>query len=116
MEETPEPEPTPSPRSAGGLHAADIFCEVCGRTTPHRILRLEGGSLPGAGGTVQGTARCRECRLTHPFRAEPARYVTLRLVVSDGPRSVASTVEIPVGRVLRVGSNLPESDPPPRLR
>ncbi len=115
MEEPPAPGPAAPPRAAGGLHSADIFCEVCGRTTPHRILRLEGGALPGAGGTVQGTARCRECRLTHPFRAEPARHVALRLVVSDGPRSVASTVEIPAGRVLRVGSNLPESDPPQRI-
>jgi len=110
--ETPE---TAGPRPATGLHAAEIYCDVCGRTTPHRILRVEGGALPGSGGTLQGTARCRECRVVHTFRAEPARSVTVRLVISDGPRSVASTAEIPPGRVLRVGANLPDSDPPRRV-
>jgi uncharacterized Zn finger protein len=102
-------------RPAGQLHAAEIFCDVCGRTTLHRILRLEGGALPDAGGTIQGTARCRECRLVHPFRAEPSREVSVRLVVSEGPRSVASTVRLPLGRRLRVGSNLPDSEPPQRI-
>lgn len=115
MEGPSEPgEPGPG-RPAAALHAAEIFCEVCGRTTPHRVLRLEGGALPGPGGTIQGTARCRECRLIHPFRAQPSRTVTLKLVVSDGPRSVASSVEIPAGRLLRVGANLPGSDPPRRI-
>jgi uncharacterized Zn finger protein len=118
MEEAPEsPDLAESTRvrPAGALHAADIYCEVCGRTTPHRILRLEGGTLPGVGGTVQGTARCKECRLIHPFRAEPSRRVTLQRIVSDGPRSTTSSVELPEGQVLRVGSNLPDTEPAQRI-
>jgi len=101
----------PPPRAT--VHAAQIFCESCGRETPHRILRL----LPGSGPHVQGTARCRECRLTHPFTTPaPPAPADVEAIVSDGPLSRTVRVALPPGTELRVGDVVPTADGPITVR
>lgn len=101
--------------AGGGLHAAELYCDSCGRRTVHRVLHLVGGGLPDAGGTIQGTARCRECRLVHPFVTEPPRSVEVGEVRSEGGRSEAVRRVLPAGTVLRRGALLPDSSTPTRV-
>ena len=97
---------TPAP-AAPRLHAATLWCDSCDRLTPHRILRLD----PKPGPAIRGVARCRECQFTHPFESAPEARVALALVVSTGPTSERSSVSVPPGRKLQVGSGVPGSDP-----
>jgi uncharacterized Zn finger protein len=103
----PEPEAT-------HIASAQIFCDSCRRETAHRILRV----LPSRphSGAVRGIARCRECRLTHPFESLPESTVPVNLVVSEHDRSSRSTVALPRRRRLLVGSGLPSMDPTLRVR
>jgi|HubBroStandDraft_1064217.scaffolds.fasta_scaffold01671_3 uncharacterized Zn finger protein len=96
---------------APGVFSAAIFCDNCGRTTPHRILRLDrrGTAVPAR---VSGVARCKDCRFTHPFSSVPEDRVELALIVSTGARSTPSRVALPRGRKLQVGSGVPESKAP----
>jgi uncharacterized Zn finger protein len=96
------------------IASAQIFCDGCGRETVHRVLRVL-PSRPGSG-AVRGIARCRECRLTHPFESVPPPRVTVRLVASEGERSNRTSVELPAHRRVLVGSGLPEMDPALRVR
>jgi uncharacterized Zn finger protein len=95
-------------RGRARLHAAALPCESCGRTTPHRILRLD----RSVGPAVRGLARCRECQLTHPFESAPEAHVSLSLIVSTGPTSERTTLEVPSSRSIQVGSGVPGSSPP----
>ena len=74
--ESAPPEPSEAadptePDAPGGSHiaSAQIFCDSCRRETAHRILRVVPGGT--GSGTVRGVARCKECRLTHPFESAP---------------------------------------------
>jgi uncharacterized Zn finger protein len=89
---------------ARSVHAAEVFCDTCGEPTEHRILRVDPASASGA---LQGVARCRVCRTTHPFRVRPAPAVDVAVVRSDGPRSAPMRVRIPRSAVLRIGDELP---------
>lgn len=112
----PGPKVGATGRASGpSLHAADIYCESCGEVTPHRILRIEGGALPEPGAAIRGTARCRTCRLVHPFRSEPERRVELVQIVSDGGRSAPVRRSFAPDVHLQVGSNLPDVEPPARI-
>ena len=105
MEEQTPPQP-PAPLEGGkaqAVHSAEILCEVCGRPTPHRILRLDPLASGERTGPIQGIARCRECRTTHRFRAEPARSLDVAVVLSNGPTSTRSKARLPLGQSLRVG-------------
>jgi uncharacterized Zn finger protein len=109
---TPE-EPMDAP-SGSHIASAQIFCDSCQKETVHRILRVVPG---GSGhGTVRGVARCKECRLTHPFESSPEATVPLNVVVSDHDRSTRSTLTLPRHRRLLVGSGLPSQDPTLRIR
>jgi uncharacterized Zn finger protein len=115
----PEPseaaEPT-EPDAPGGSHiaSAQIFCDSCRRETAHRILRVVPGGT--GSGTVRGVARCKECRLTHPFESAPEATVDVRVVVSEHDRSTRSVVAFPRHRRLLVGSGLPAQDPTFKIR
>jgi uncharacterized Zn finger protein len=113
----PEPAETENePATPSGSHiaSAQIFCDSCRRATAHRILRVVPG---GAGsGTVRGVARCKECRLTHPFESAPEATVDVRVVVSEHDRSSRSVVSFPRHRRVLVGSGLPSQDPTLRIR
>jgi len=102
------------PDPARAIHGAEIFCEQCGVLTPHRILRLDPAPLGGRPGPIQGIAKCRHCRWTHRFRAEPERAVEVAEVLSDGPRSVASRRRLPAAAEVEVGR--PLTDPKVRVR
>lgn len=104
--------PPDSPASSGpartppAVHAAEIYCEHCGRPTEHRVLRLDPSRASGDA-TIQGVARCRECHLTHPFRSEAERTIEVKEVVSEGPRSRSEVVRLPERQRLQVGSGVP---------
>ncbi|MCI4340623.1 MAG: hypothetical protein L3J73_05095, partial [Thermoplasmata archaeon] len=70
MPEPPAPAEAPHVGDPRAVHSAEVFCENCQRPTAHRILRLDPPATRGTVGTLQGIARCRECRLTHRFRTE----------------------------------------------
>ena len=90
------------------LHSATLACENCGRETPHRILRLERGGA-SARTRLRGVARCRSCGWTHPFDVVLPRTVRLVEILSEGLVSTRTEVEVPFGRRLQVGSDVPGS-------
>jgi uncharacterized Zn finger protein len=103
--------PDPNPRShpaAAGVHAATIFCEVCGEETPHRVVHLD----PAQRRVVSGLARCRTCRTTHPFRVEPPPEHALFEIVSDGELSTRTLRSVPALEQLTLGERFPGRDPP----
>ncbi len=103
-EEAPAPGRSGDPRA---VHSAEIFCDSCRRATPHRILRLDPPASRGPVGTLQGVARCRECRLTHRFRTESPRTTEVDLIVSEGPRSTRRRVTLPRRLGLYIGEEIP---------
>jgi uncharacterized Zn finger protein len=114
MSEPNEPAVPPEDTARAHLASAQIYCESCRRETAHRVLRV----LPGRprGGAVRGIARCRECRLTHPFESVPEATVPVKVVLSEHDRSTRSTLPLPRHRRLLVGSGLPSMDPSVRVR
>ena len=93
------------------LGAAVVFCEGCGKETVHRILRLDPVATARTPTTLGGVARCRECRLTHPFVSTREARAAVSVVVSRGPSSERRRVELPSAGTLRVGEPIPEADP-----
>ncbi len=105
----------PSVRSSPTVLSAMLFCENCGRSTPHRVLKLQRPAAKGNGG-ARGIARCRECRLTHPFASTPKGRVDIALVVSVGPTSDRRLIRLPRSRTVQVGTGIPESSEPVRVQ
>gem|GEM_PF-155225 len=97
------------------LHAAALWCDNCGAETPHRVLRMDPTRRTGSG-PVQGTARCRVCQWTHRFESRPPERVEVAQIVSEGRTSVRSRVELPAHVRIRVGSEVPGSHRPFRVR
>jgi uncharacterized Zn finger protein len=95
-------------RATGGVHAATIFCEVCGEETPHRIVHLD----PAQRRVISGLARCRTCRTTHPFRAPAPVLHELFEIVSDGPASCRVLRKVPALEQVTIGERFPGRDPP----
>ena len=108
--DAPEAPRGPAPR----VFAATLYCEMCDRTTPHRILRMDPVRKSGPR-LVQGTARCRVCQWTHRFESRPPGRVGVARIVSDGKISVRSRVELPAHLHVQVGSGIPGSDEPFRV-
>jgi uncharacterized Zn finger protein len=108
-------EKDPSTPASTRLLAATLFCDNCGRSTPHRILRLDRTTRTGSG-RIRGVARCRDCRFTHPFESVPEERGEVALIVSAGPRSEHTRVSLPRWRKLQVGTGLPESALPLTIR
>ena len=108
MPETAGGDDAPRPGDPRAVHSAEIFCDGCQRPTAHRILRLDPPASKGPPGTLQGVARCRECRLTHRFRAESPRPVDLDLIVSEGPQSVRQRIALTRHLRLSVEQEVPE--------
>ena len=106
----PEADAPESPRGPGPrVFAATLYCEMCDRTTPHRILRMDPVRKSGRR-RVQGTARCRVCQWTHRFESREPGRVEVARIVSDGKISVRSRVELPAHLHVQVGSGIPGSD------
>jgi uncharacterized Zn finger protein len=97
------------------LGAAALFCDNCGATTPHRILRVDRSSA-GRPQNLRGTARCKVCRLTHPFESAERPEVERTLIVSSGARSERQSVRLPRFARLAVDERVPGSDPPVTIR
>jgi uncharacterized Zn finger protein len=97
------------------IASATLFCENCGRTTPHRVLRLDRASR-GPGAAIRGVARCRECRLTHPFESVPVVEVERDVIVSSGSRSKPQKVRVPRFAHLQVGNAVPGTSDPLTIR
>ena len=107
MPDEPVEGPPPRPGDPRAVHSAEVFCDNCQRPTSHRILRLDPPATRGIVGTLQGLARCRECRLTHRFRTEAVRPIEVDLVVSEGPRSTPRRLELAPRLQVRVGEDVP---------
>jgi uncharacterized Zn finger protein len=105
----------PSEPAARRLHSAELECEVCGRATQQRVLKLETSGPGATDRSMRGVARCGVCHWTHPFSMEAPRNVGVSLVVSDGSRSSPERRELPAGRRVQVGSRVPRSDPPLKI-
>ena len=111
MPETEDQSQSPAaaaPPSAKDVHAAELYCEVCGSETPHRILRASGTAGTGS---LRGTARCRVCRHTHTFEIAPRPKQHLRVIVSVGSRSSRAARSFEPAEVLRVGEPVPGGAP-----
>ncbi len=106
---------SPRDRPAPAIGSASLPCENCGRTTPHRILRLD-PRADGSGGVVRGVARCQDCRYTHPFETGPPEEIERTLIVSRGASSERSALRLRRSAHLQVGADLPGQDPPLRIR
>jgi uncharacterized Zn finger protein len=110
-------EPAPGgepPGRPGALGSGVLFCENCGKETPHRLLRVKPAS--GASPThVTGTARCRVCRWTHPFTSTREAAVEVALIVSELGRSDRRRIALPGRRVVRVGETVAEAEVPLRI-
>ncbi len=97
--------------STPAIGSASLPCENCGRTTAHRILRLDRGSgRPGA--AVRGVARCRECRFTHPFSIPAPADIELDLIVSSGATTRRRRIRLPRATLLQVGGGIPGIEAP----
>jgi len=101
-----EHDPAPS---GAALGAALVYCEACGKETPHRILRVQPADVRTVR-TVKGIARCRECRWTHPFVSTQPTRVPVDLVVSRGERSERRRPELAPSTIVRVGERLQLGD------
>ena len=101
--------------SAPRVLAATLYCEMCGDFTSHRILRIDPSRRDGLG-TVRGTARCRACEWTHPFESRPPSRVKVAQIVSAGTSSERTQIELPSHVTVEVGSGVPGSDEPLRIR
>jgi uncharacterized Zn finger protein len=108
-------EDTPEGRGAPPVLAASLFCENCESITVHRILRID-RSGKGPVRRIRGVARCRVCRLTHPFDSVPETTREVALIVSSGPTSERSVVSLPSHERLQVGNPVPQADPPLTIR
>lgn len=95
--------PARPPGDAAAVRLATVYCETCGRETPHRILRLDPRRSPG---TLAGTARCQECRVTAPFLSSLPPAASLDAIVSAGPRSERHRLDLEADRVLRRGDRI----------
>ncbi len=93
------------------LLSASLYCENCGATTVHRILRVDRGGA-GTARRIRGVARCRVCRFTHPFESRSEDRVELTLIVSAGPNSERRRHLLPRTRKIQVGTGVPGSDEP----
>ncbi len=107
MSEETSPE-EPGRPTAPGVHAATIYCEVCGEDTPHRIVHLD----PAQRRVVSGLARCRTCRTTHPFRTAAPAMHELFEIVSDGAASTRLLVRLPGHETITLGERMPGRDAP----
>ncbi len=99
--------------AAGTLGAAQLYCEACGQETLHRIVRLSRG---GPRRAVAGLARCRVCRLTHPFVSVPPRRTAIDVVVSSGAESRRERLELPPETMLRLDEPLAGREREGRIR
>ncbi len=93
--------------SAASLGSARLYCEACGRETPHRLLRVQRGRSGAGPSVVAGLARCRDCRWVHPFVSRPEDRVSVEVVTSRGPTSQRERRELPPSDLLEVGRPVP---------
>ncbi len=85
------------------IRRATLYCETCQEETPHRILRVDPRSTPGA---VSGVARCQTCRVTRTFASVAERRATVETIVSSGPTSRRTSSSFPSAEVLRRGDRI----------
>ena len=113
----PPSETAPTDHPSGGpprVLAASLYCENCGRTTVHRILRWDRRSVPGSART-SGIARCRTCDWTHPFDIARASEVEVPTIVSRRSESVWEVLSLRPHTSLVVGETFASPDGPLRI-
>jgi uncharacterized Zn finger protein len=68
-----------------------------------------------AGRVIEGTARCSQCRWTHPFQLELPDEIVVPSVVSEGDRSNPIRIKVTANQRLLVGSRVPDQERPLRI-
>ena len=81
----------------------------------HRVVHVGQERRTAEGRVVEGTARCSQCRWTHPFRLDLPEELVLPAVVSTGARSTPMKIRTSPPQRLLVGSRVPGRDPPLRI-
>lgn len=94
------------------IHSAQVYCEVCGNATAHRVFRLRGGS----GAAMSGTGRCSVCRTTHAFEIPVTRTLKVRRIHSAGPRTEVTLLDLPPDLELIRGELLVGREPAERIQ
>lgn len=102
----------PASTRFSGLHSAELRCETCGRPTQHRVLHITRTRRTPDRELVEGTARCSQCRWTHPFQLELPEELVLPAVISAGARSTPIQVRVSASQRLLVGSRVPDQGQP----
>jgi uncharacterized Zn finger protein len=99
----------------GGLHAAELYCDNCQMSTRHRILTVARERRTSAGNLLEGTARCSQCRWTHPFQFALPEERIVPSVVSTGRHSSTGEIRVASSQRLLVGSRVPRHEPPLKI-
>lgn len=98
---------SPVPAPGGAVGRARLRCDLCGRETDHRILRLHARRR---GGELEGVARCAVCRSTHAFVQRSPRHREVPGVLSEGGRSRSVRWTLSESAELVVDEPLPGPD------
>lgn len=93
----------------------ELFCDSCGNPTRHRILRVARERRTPEGDVIEGTARCSQCRWTHPFRLQVPTVLEVPAVVSSGARSTPTTLRLSGAQRLVAGSRVPDQAAPLKI-
>lgn len=90
----------------GGVHAARLRCDNCGRVTVHRIVHWDARGR--ASRTHRsGLARCRECGGTHPFEVRTGAPKEFDLIESRGPVSTRRRIGLSANERIAIGRAIP---------
>ncbi len=115
-EEAPRPRTRTTPR----VNVLDLPCPTCGETLRHRVLHVkEGAARSEARGNsrspLEGIARCAICHTSHPFVLQPKTLCPVSVIVSEGPESVRTDVDLPEDRLLELDGTLRVNGRPVRI-
>lgn len=80
-------------------------CPDCGDVTPHEVLRGKAGKA-----TMEATLRCRECGRVLTTTLGIPRIVPAKVIVSEGPSSRTTSVDLESDDLLMVGDEFPLDD------
>ncbi|MDE1819815.1 MAG: hypothetical protein KGJ23_02355 [Euryarchaeota archaeon] len=97
------------------LNILELPCPNCGEVLRHRVLHVKGHAKAPAPGTLEGIARCMRCHTSHPFGVSPRVLDRVSVMVSEGPQSLRSHVDLPADRVLDLEGTLRVDGRPVRI-
>ncbi len=106
-------------RTTSPIQTLELLCPSCNEVLRHRVVHVragpEGEARRGGGGPLQGIARCSRCHLPHPFSIAPKTLHRVSVVVSEGPESVHTDLELPPEKMLELDGTLRVHGRPVRI-